>query len=158
MAKQIVWIEDDIDIIYPVIRPLELAGFTILKYRTVRDANEAMEQVRNADLILLDMLLPKGSEGSEVEDYEGLQLLREWRAAYGEDFPPVVAFSVITSDRVVSQLRKLKVAGIIRKPERPSQLKLYIEKVLQSASDGRSSRPRGIKKKSAKEPRAHSSN
>jgi CheY-like chemotaxis protein len=132
MPKEIAWIEDDIDIISPVVRPLELDGYQFLKFRNATDADNAIEQIRRSDLVLLDMLLPVGQKGQDIEDYEGLRLLRDWRKAYKTKFPPVVAFTVITSDRIVSELRQLKVAGIVGKPVRPSELKKYLLKILQA--------------------------
>lgn len=59
MAKTIVWIEDDIDIIEPVVRPLELAGYTFVKLRTIAEALNVIEVIRQADLVLLDMIFAK---------------------------------------------------------------------------------------------------
>lgn len=141
MPKEIVWVEDDIDIISSVVRPLELAGYNIVKLRSSSEANKAIDRIRQADLVLLDMLLPIGKNGSDVEDYEGLRLLRNWYATYKTDFPPVVVFSVITSDQVVSELRKIKiVAGILSKPARPSELKQKIERALQVGGEGAAAR------------------
>ena len=33
MSRTIIWIEDDVDIIGPVVRPLERAGFQIIRLR-----------------------------------------------------------------------------------------------------------------------------
>jgi CheY-like chemotaxis protein len=130
MAKEIAWIEDDIDIIYPVVRPLERAGHSIVTFRNVREAIEAVDQLRRVDIILLDMLLPPGKTGHELGDYQGLQLLRDLRKKY-KIKTPVIVFTVITPDNLVMQLKELGIADIVRKPVRPSELKERVERALE---------------------------
>ena len=130
MAKTIVWIEDDIDIIEPVVRPLELAGYTFVKLRTIAEALNAIEVIRNADLVLLDMILPPSQIDREFGRYPGRKLLEILRKEYGI-VTPVIALTVVTQPEVLEDLANLGVADVLRKPIRPSVLKQRVEDVLQ---------------------------
>jgi DNA-binding response OmpR family regulator len=129
MSKTIVWIEDDIDIIGPVVRPLERAGFQIVRLRTAKEVFENVEKLHDADLILLDMLLPDGGSGLELGRYTGLDIYRELKQAHNIS-TPVVALTVVAREEVRVNLRELGVADIVRKPVRPSELKERIEQII----------------------------
>jgi DNA-binding response OmpR family regulator len=60
-----IWIEDDTDVVDPVVRPLERAGHHFIRLHTVREARAAMEAMRQADLILLDIALPPISPANQ---------------------------------------------------------------------------------------------
>jgi CheY-like chemotaxis protein len=130
MAKTIVWIDDDIDIINPVVRPLELAGHHFVRLQSVKEALEALERIRKADLILLDMILPPGQTDREFGRYPGLDLLRELREAHNIS-TPVIALTVVTRNEVLKQLREeLGVRDILHKPVRPSVLREHVQRAL----------------------------
>jgi DNA-binding response OmpR family regulator len=129
MSKTIVWIEDDIDIIGPVVRPLERAGFQIVRLRTAKEVFDNIQKLHEADLILLDMLLPDGGSGLELGRYTGLDIFRE--LVQNHDLTtPVVVLTVVAREEVRKHLRDLGVADIIRKPVRPSELKERIEQII----------------------------
>ena len=129
MPKTIVWIEDDTEIIDPVVRPLERAGYQIVRLRTAQAALSNVAQIQHSELLLLDMILPPGDVDIELSRYPGLDILRELRQTY-QISVPVVALTVVTRGEVRQQLHELGVADIIRKPVRPSALKERVEAVL----------------------------
>ena len=129
MSKTIVWIEDDVDIIGPVVRPLERAGFHIVRLRTAKEVFDNIEKIVDADLILLDMLLPDGGSGFEMGRYTGLDIFRELKQNH-DLTTPVVALTVVAREEVRKSLRELGVADIIRKPVRPSELRERIEQII----------------------------
>ena len=129
MPRTIAWIEDDVDIIGPVIRPLERAGYTVIRFRTVKEVFDNVPQLRKADLILLDMLLPHGGFEGELSRYTGLDIFKSLRHTH-EVNTPIVALTVVAREEVRQSLRELGVTDIIRKPVRPSELKERIEEIL----------------------------
>jgi len=133
MAKTIAWIEDDIPIINAVLRPLELAGYQFVRLRTAQEALEALDRIREADLILLDMILPPGQTDRKFGPYPGLEVLEELRQVHGVT-TPVVVLSVVTREEVHRRLCELGVAkeNILRKPVLPSKLKERVEQVLKA--------------------------
>ena len=131
MARKIIWIEDDVDIIGPVVRPLERAGFEILRLRTAKDVFDNVPKLHEADLILLDMLLPDGGSDLELGRYTGLDIFKELLENHALK-TPVVALTVVAREEVRKNLRDLGVADIIRKPVRPSELKERIEQILKA--------------------------
>ncbi len=131
MSKTIIWIEDDVDIIGPVIRPLERAGYKIICLRSVKEVYDNVQKLLDADLILLDMILPHGGVSMELSRYTGLDIYRDLKFNHNLT-TPVVALTVVAREEVRNTLRELGAADIIRKPVRPSELKERIEQVLNS--------------------------
>ena len=131
MTKTIIWIEDDVDIISPVIRPLERAGYKIVCFRTAKEVFDNVQKLKDADLILLDMILPDGSLSMELSRYTGLDIYRDLKTKHNLE-TPVIALTVVAREEVRITLRELGVADIIRKPVRPSELKERIEQALNS--------------------------
>ncbi len=129
MSKTIVWIEDDTDIIDPVVRPLERAGYNVQRINTVEQALGSLDEIRNSDLILLDMILPTGGVEGPFGHYPGLDLLRLLREEHGIT-TPVVAFSVVTNPDVHTELLRLGVNVVVRKPVLPSKLKEAVDRAL----------------------------
>ncbi len=135
MNKKIVWIEDDISIINSVVAPLETAGYIIHRIYGPDEAKEDLDLLRDADLILLDLIMPVDEHddtNSRQGVYPGLELLKYLRFECKIQ-TPVVLFSVATG-RKQYQTKDLQVSDFIPKPIRPSQLKERIEKVLKQSN------------------------
>ena len=133
---KIVWIDDDIEIIDPVIEPLVQDGHEIARIRSIRKALGSVDTLRSCDLILLDMILPPGGLDESMGYYSGASLLRRLREEY-EVATPVVVFSVVDLARVEEQLAPLNVARYVRKPALPSELKEAVDAVLGAPQLGR---------------------
>jgi len=129
MSKTIAWIEDDVEIIGPVIRPLERVGYKIIRLRSVEEVFDNIPKLQSADLILLDMILPHGKFKGEMGRYTGLDIFKALRETHDVD-TPIVALTVVAREEVRQKLRDLGVTDIIRKPVRPSELKERIEEIL----------------------------
>jgi CheY-like chemotaxis protein len=129
MAETIVWIEDDYDVIQPVVYPLEKAGYRIINYRSTQEALSSLDELRSATVILLDMFLPPGTDGLDFGNYPGLQLFKELRHVH-QIITPVVVFTVLSQPALLEELKSLGAADIVRKPVRPSELKERVERVM----------------------------
>ncbi|MEW6402141.1 MAG: response regulator [Chloroflexota bacterium] len=128
MSKKIIWIEDDVGIISPVVRPLERAGHKIVSYTTVNEALKHMSDLESADLLLVDMIHPPG-KNNDLSHYPGLDLVQKVRNEFKWDIP-IIVLTVVTNAEVKKQLDKLNIAAVINKPVRPSILKEEVEKAL----------------------------
>ena len=134
MGKTIAWIEDDTDIIDPVVKPLERAGHRFIRLHTAQEALDALDELRQADLILLDIIFPPAQvphgfdQANGFNQYTGLHLLRELRQVHGVQ-TPVVVLTVVIRPELDTELQALEVADIIHKPVRPSELKNRVEAV-----------------------------
>jgi len=126
MHKTIVWLEDDINIIEPVIKPL-LQTYRVERITTVKEAMERIDLLRDADLILLDVLLPTGTAEESSERYTGVKLLEDLRAQGIKT--PVLVFSVVGMKEVDSRLQQLGIEGYVRKPVFPSELQARVEEI-----------------------------
>lgn len=131
---RIAWIDDDIEIIDPVIKPLIQDGHGITRIRTIRDALDSVETLQTCDLILMDMILPPGESDQDFGYYSGVPLLRMLREEYGVT-TPVIVFSVVDPKRVEEELASLDTADYVLKPALPSELKEAVDAVLRAQHD-----------------------
>ncbi len=131
-GKTIAWIEDDVDVIAPVTRPLRKAGYNIVYYRTIGEALSSLDELAQADLILLDLFLPPGNAEEDFGPYPGKQLLRYLRQH--NIHVPVIIFTVLASEAIREELKGENVADVIRKPVRPSELKDRVEAALATSA------------------------
>jgi len=127
-GKTIAWIEDDFDVIDPVTRPLKKAGYTIIPYRTIGEALNALDTLAQVDLILLDLIQPPGNAKDNFGPYPGKQLLKYLREH--NIHVPVIIFTVLARESIHEELREDNVVDVIRKPVRPSELKRRVEAAL----------------------------
>ena len=124
MYNKVSWIEDDADVIYPVIEPLLKANMEIQIYRTYSDAMKNVHVISKGDLVLLDLILPLGKslENSRDSEFLGLKLLRHLRKEVNTKIP-IIVFSVIADDPdLYKELTSLG-AIMLSKPIRPSELR-----------------------------------
>ncbi len=125
--KKIIWIEDDTDIIDLVVRPLERSNYQIKRLDNVQKALENIEEIRQCDLILLDLIIPLGGT-EDVGDYPGIYLLRTFREKY-KITQPVIVLSVVADLQTFDELKKLNTT-VANKPILPSKLKILVDQVL----------------------------
>jgi DNA-binding response OmpR family regulator len=130
MTKKIVWIEDDVEIIRPVIRPLERAKYSIVTFQTAKDVFDNLEQLHEADVIILDIFIPHGGVDVELSRYTGVDIFEILKLEH-QLTTPVIVLTVVAREEVRTRLRDLGVADIVRKPVRPSELKERIELILE---------------------------
>jgi len=121
MGKVIAWIEDDTPKIQRLVELIELEGHRVVAYPSVKAVLDNLAEIREADLILLDILLPMGYQVDEVAHYAGVELLRKLRLEYGID-TPVIVLTVVGRNSVHNELEGLGVHDIITKPVKPSEL------------------------------------
>jgi len=128
-----VWMEDDAAVIAPVLSPLEDAGYQVLRVHSVHEALGQVGLIREADVILMDVILPMGGAEMDLGVYPGLGLLRHLREKEGL-LTPVVVFSVMSPDDFQAEIQELGIADFVEKPVLPSELKRRVERVVKSAS------------------------
>ena len=120
MTATIAWLEDDTDVIDELVRPLEAKGHTLIRLRTVKEAEDAIETLRTCDLILLDAILPLGGSASRFGMYAGFELLSELRER--GITTPVMVLTVVVQRELLTQMRELDIVDLVSKPVLPSIL------------------------------------
>lgn len=124
MKKMIAWIEDDADLIHPIVSPLENDGFDVVVYRTAQDVVDNIEQLRDCNLILLDLIIPRGkAQIISKYEYEGMNLLDDMRNKYEINAPVVILSTASAVKRFTNIAHSLSVSDILLKPCLPSHLK-----------------------------------
>lgn len=126
----IAWIEDDIDVIYGVTKPLSNLGVTLNHYYNYQDAISRIDEIRSCDLILLDAILPPGASGATGSNL-GIKLLKRFRDEFNLDMP-VIIFSIVANAQDVintSELQEYK-AHTLPKGITPLELKNEVLEVL----------------------------
>jgi CheY-like chemotaxis protein len=134
--SHIYWIEDDADIIWAVVQPLVDAKNEVHTLKTISSALKAVEELKKADLILLDMILPPGDLQVDPGKYPGMWLLKKLRNEYGVSVP-VIVLSVVNGTKLEGLLEELSVASYLRKPVLQKELQGAIEKVLRQGTTTR---------------------
>lgn len=134
LKKKIAWIEDDIDVIGGTVRPLKKEGFVILGYRTYKESLTKIEEIRDCDLILLDLILPSGDaldEDDDEEEYLGKKLLKELRSTYHLEQPVIILSVVAEAPNIFTpeEISTLKILPL-SKPIRPSRLRNEVFRLL----------------------------
>jgi len=86
----------------------------------------AMAAEHDVDLILLDINMPK---------LNGLQLIRRMKSDPSLANIPIVVVSTEGSDERLDEIRSAGVAGYIRKPFRPEQLRTVLSDILEIGDD-----------------------
>lgn len=133
MSYRIAWIEDDIPIIKDVVKPLQDQGYIFDFIRSIDEANNNMQKIKSADLILLDLIYPAGENHVDFGHYPGISFLRNFRNVLKID-TPVIIFTVVTNEDARAELEKLSVSRIVNKPVRPSELARYVNEILNPAA------------------------
>lgn len=115
MAK-IAWIEDDAWEIQDVLGPLRRSGHSIDIYTDFRQVLDRIGELRSADLLLLDILLPTGTPDEPNDDLSaGLKLLVKLRAEAVT--APAIVFSARSRKQHEAELKpKLDIRDWIQKP------------------------------------------
>ena len=130
MAR-IAWIEDDALYIEDVVRPLKKDGHQIDVYANLKEVLENIPILQEADLLLLDILLPSGDPAKPNEDLSaGLNLLLELRRL-GVAAPAVV-FSARSRHQHDAELTpEMDIRDWIQKPESRYVLSERVKAVLE---------------------------
>jgi len=104
MTKRIAWIDDENAKLTLLVKPLQAAGYSLQRYRTYGEALENVEQMRQAELFIVDLIIPPGP--AEIEGrYLGLSLLRQLRALGLQQ--PAVVMSVVLYNTVKPELDQI---------------------------------------------------
>ncbi len=104
MSKQIVWIDDEHAKIGLLIKPVQNAGYTVLRFRTYGEVIDRLGDIRRADLIIMDLIIPPGQ--AEVEGrYLGIDLMKRLRAE--GLMQPIIVMSVVVRGNVRADIAQI---------------------------------------------------
>jgi two-component system, NtrC family, response regulator AtoC len=120
-GETILIVDDEKLIRWSLNQTLTKEGYTVLEAATVYEALEAISQ-RQPDLIILDQLLPDGT---------GIEMLQKLRAANNDAM--VIMLTAIDRSNVAVQAMKLGAYDYVTKPVDHEELKIVIQKVLETS-------------------------
>ena len=123
--SQILWVDDEIDLLQPYIIYLKGKGYDVITATNGEDALEAFSQVRPAtansqqpiDIVFLDENMP---------GMTGLETLQEIKRLHPE--VPVVMITKSEEEHIMEQAIGEKIADYLIKPVNPSQILLCLKK------------------------------
>jgi len=130
--KRILWIEDDVDMLRGLVRPLEKDGHEIIVAKNEKEALEKVnESESNFDLILFDIIIPTGKKG-DVGDvpFVGMRLLENFliKMKIGT---PFIVLSVVRDHEMINEMLEMGVKKVLPKGAYlPSKLKEEVYEVL----------------------------
>ncbi len=117
---KILWVDDEIELLKPHVKFLELKGFHVT---TASNGFDAMEQVRaeSFDIVFLDENMPGMS---------GLEVLSEIKVLHPH--LPVVMITKSEEEHIMEDAIGSKISDYLIKPVNPSQILLACKKILQN--------------------------
>ena len=134
MQKKFVWIEDDFQIMMPLMEPLKERGHDLIVLRTEKEALENIDILRKSDLIFVDLIIPHGDK--KVDPFRqapnteaGMQLVSTLLKTE-KITTPIVVLSIVSSSEIHKKLYQLGVRNIIVKPALISEINETITNIL----------------------------
>lgn len=126
----ILWVEDEADKIYGLVKPLEKDGHNIT---VAKDREDAFRKIKSdkIDLIILDLIIPSGTTPirKELEPYEGIILLKNLKE--NNINIPIIILTVVNDEDVLNEARNFGATKILRKGALlPSELKKEVDEIL----------------------------
>ncbi|MFM2376064.1 MAG: hypothetical protein RLZZ165_1161 [Bacteroidota bacterium] len=117
---KILWVDDEIELLKPHVKFLEIKGFNV---SSASNGFDAMEHVRNEsfDIVFLDENMPGMS---------GLEVLSEIKSLYPH--LPVVMITKSEEEHIMEDAIGSKISDYLIKPVNPSQILLACKKILQN--------------------------
>lgn len=106
MAKTILIVDDEIDVVDVVVMLLENEGYTVLKAYNGKDALETVEN-NTPDLVILDIMMP---------EMDGVEVCRRMRKIDSMSEIPIVMFSAKLSAFDKKESFEAGADGFITKP------------------------------------------
>ena len=128
MKRTVVWIDDDWQTYPELMEPL-VDAYEVVTFRSAQEALNALDDLRKASLIILDMIIPQGGESRMLGYYTGLELLERLRTQEGVT-TPVIALTVVSREEIKAHLKELGVAETLVKPVLGSELKACVDEHL----------------------------
>lgn len=116
MSKTVLLVEDDRVLNDVISRSLRTAGYDVL---TAEDGEEGLKQVSKADLVLLNMKLPKVS---------GEEFLKRVRA--DGNYVPVIVITGLEKPDMMDRIGKYEIVDFVPKPFSAGELHSKVEKAV----------------------------
>lgn len=129
-TNKILWIEDDADLLWGLVKPLEKDGYKII---SAKDEKEGLEKISEIDfdLIILDIIIPTGIKGDEGGvSFVGMRLLEKLLIEMKIKIP-IIVLSVVRDSNMIEIMYQMGVKKVLPKGAYlPSKLKNEIYEVL----------------------------
>lgn len=126
----ILWVEDEADKIYELVRPLKNDRHNIT---VAKDREEAFNKIKfdKIDLIIFDIIIPSGVTPikKDLEPYEGITLLKNLKE--NNINIPIIILTIVNDEDVLNEARNFGANKILRKGTLlPSELKKEVDEIL----------------------------
>jgi CheY-like chemotaxis protein len=119
MAKKILWVDDEIDLLRPHLRLLEQKGYEVDIATNGEDALDLVKE-KSYDLVFLDEMMP---------GMGGLKTLAEMKEV--QPSMPVVMVTKSEAETLMDEAIGSKITDYLTKPVNPSQILLACKKILE---------------------------
>lgn len=120
MAKKILIVDDEVDLVEMVSFRLEAAGYKVRQAYNGKDCLEVLKSF-TPDLILLDIMMP---------EMDGVQTAKYIHAMPKLKAIPIIAFTAMAGDGLQGDLKAMQVVGSVRKPFDPEELVAKVREVI----------------------------
>ena len=128
-SAKIYWVDDDADILYPCMEPLQRKGYDVKFIESMQEALNRYEELAAGDLLIIDLLIPHIDPAHDDQrEPPGIDLIR--RLQERECPVPMMVMTVIYSPRVEKELLKMHISHILHKPVHPHTIVRMVESML----------------------------
>ena len=124
----IAWVDDTAYKCGPLLVNLEQLGHKVVTYSTLVAAVGSIEEIRSADVMLIEPTIPPGRESIGSDLASGMDFLNFFEAMGG--MPPTIILTVANIKKLEEDAQLLGVRCCFRKPVLPSVLKRVVEEIL----------------------------
>jgi CheY-like chemotaxis protein len=125
VSKEILWIEDDADLLISLMKQLEESDYKITIAYTEYEALELLEK-KAFDLIILDILIPSAIDGEEYTEFVGMRLLDKISSRN----IPIIALTVVGEPEVINNIKGYSVKYLPKGQIYPDTLLHEVEDLL----------------------------
>lgn len=134
----ILWVEDEIQRLSELIKPLTKLGFTVHGTESYLATIDLINSGIQFDLAIVDIIIPHGGNFhpshfplSRRNEYLGLEICKKIRTKFPD--LPIVVISIVEDPHVSRELAAIGISGFLHKGAlMPSEVKDYLMEILES--------------------------
>jgi CheY-like chemotaxis protein len=125
----ILWVEDDYERIKGLGYFLEEKGHKFIPATTKKGAFQILDERKDFNLIILDLIIPEGEVVEPFEPYPGFKVLERLKELNIN--VPIIVLTVVRDAGILDRLNNYQVTEILKKGVfRPSELQEAVNKIL----------------------------
>jgi CheY-like chemotaxis protein len=125
----ILWVEDDYERIKGLGYFLEEEGHKFIAATTKKEAFQILDERKNFDLIIIDLILSEGEDIKPFDPFPGFKVLKRLKDLNLD--VPIIVLTIVEDTEILNRLNKYKIVELLKKGGfKPSELREAVHRVL----------------------------